>query len=213
MKLGDRLSLVFGTSYDRLIPRYANGAPVPDKSTSVNPQAGARLLVLKDTLLHASLGKKTRFPTLKELYSGLFDANIPNPNLKPEKALNYETGIEQPLSWHSLLRCSLFYSDIKNLIVSRPYGPASNQNQFVNVGRAALRGIECSFSSGYFYHNDFELNYTYLDAQDKSVDATSKHLEYMPAHNLYVSDLIKSMNGCRFLPGLIITHAAIIRTG
>ena len=191
IKVGDRLSLVFGASYDRLDPRYANGAQVPDVSTSVNPQAGVRWLVLQDTRLHASLGKKTRFPTLKELYSGLLDANIPNPNLKPEKALNYETGVEQPLSWHSLLRCSLFYSDVKNLIVSRPYGPASNQNQFVNVGRAALRGVELSFSSGYFYHNDFELNYTWLDARDKSVDATSKHLEYMPAHNLYVSDLFK----------------------
>lgn len=191
VKVSDRLSLVFGASYDRLSPRYANGAKVPDISASANPQAGVRLLVLKDTLLHASLGKKTRFPTLKELYSGLLDANIPNPNLKPEKALNYETGIEQPLSWHSLLRCSLFYADIKNLIVSEPYGPASNQNQFVNVGRAALRGMECSFSSGYIYNNDFELNYTYLDARDKSVDATSKHLAYMPAHILYVSDLFK----------------------
>jgi len=136
-----------------------------------------------------AVGRKTRFPTLKEQYSGLLDANIPNPDLREERAYNYEAGIEQPLSWHSLLRCSLFYSDIKNLIVSRPYGPGSNQNQFVNVGKATLKGVELSFSSEYLKRNRLELNYTYLKSHDESSDRTSSHLEYMPEHNLYLSDL------------------------
>jgi iron complex outermembrane receptor protein len=189
MKLSDRLSLLFGLSYDFMSPRYANGGKVPHDKTSVNPQAGASLLLFKDTGLHLAVGRKTRFPTLKEQYSGLLDANIPNPNLKEERAYNYEAGIEQPLSWHSLLRCSLFYSDIKNLIVSRPYGPGSNQNQFVNIGKATLSGVELSFNSEYFKHNQIDLNYTYLNARDESSDRTSSHLEYLPEHNLYLSDL------------------------
>ncbi len=189
VKLSDRLSLLFGLSYDVLSPHYADGGKVPRDKNAVNPQAGLSLLLFKDTSLHMAVGRKSRFPTLKEQYSGLLDANIPNPDLKEERAYNYEAGIEQPIFRHSLLRCSLFYSDIKNLIVSRPYGPASNQNQFVNIGKATLSGVELSFSSEYLKRNRFELNYTYLQARDESSERTSRHLEYQPEHNLYLSDL------------------------
>jgi len=183
----DNLSLVAGISYDIQDPKYANGAPVRDDDDTFNPMAGVHWTILKDLGLHFSVGKKTRFPTLLELYSGLLGKNVPNPDLESEEAVNYEIGAEKPLPGRNFVRLNLFYSDIKNLIVNKEVGP--DLDQYQNIGKARYQGVEVSFRSAFFKRNMFELSYTYLDAQNRSPNRTSDHLEERPEHKLYISDL------------------------
>jgi iron complex outermembrane receptor protein len=183
----ENLSFVVGASYDLQNPKYANGAPVRDDDNAFNPQAGLNYTVLKDLGLHVSVGKKTRFPTLHELYSGRLGQNEPNPNLSSEESVNYELGAEKPLPGRNFAGINLFYSDVKNLIVSKEIKPGIDQYQ--NIGKATFSGVEVTFKSLFIPRNTFEVSYTYLNSEDKSPNRTSDHLEERPENKFYVSDL------------------------
>jgi iron complex outermembrane receptor protein len=43
--------------------------------------------------LHASASERSRFPALRELYSGALNRFVPNPSLKPETLLGFEGGV------------------------------------------------------------------------------------------------------------------------
>ena len=186
IRLTDKLSLVVGASYDKQVPWYANGGNLRQNEDAFNPQAGVNYAAAENTILHASVGKKSRFPSLKELYSDLLGTNIPNPDLKSERAVNYEAGIEQRLPGDTTLKCNLFYNDIKDYIVQREI--SFKVYQYLNIGKTSFKGFEINLQSGCLRDNDFQLHYTWLHAEDRSPDRTSNHLEYQPKHNLYISD-------------------------
>jgi iron complex outermembrane receptor protein len=114
---------------------------------------------------------------------------IANPDLKAEKAVNSELGFARLLGDSSNMEVNIFYSDIKNLIVSKDVGGDMEQNQ--NIGKAFYKGIEVIAKTGFFTNNEIEMNYTYLDAQDRSPDRTSDYLEETAKHKLYLSDNYK----------------------
>jgi len=183
----ENLSFVVGASYDMQKPKYANGASVRDEDNAFNPQGGIHYTVLKDLGLHFSVGKKTRFPTLHELYSGRLGQNEPNPDLSSEESINYELGAEKPLPGRNFVGLNLFYSDVKNLIVNKEL--PSGLDQYQNIGKATFKGLEFTFKSMFIPRNTFELSYTYLNSEDRSPNRTSDHLEERPEHKVYVSDL------------------------
>ena len=196
VKLTDRLSFVVGASYDRQQPDFANGSPVRSAASSVNPQGGVLWAPAESLRLHASVAKKTRFPSLKELYSEAMGSNIANPNLGAEKAVNYEVGVETDLGQASSAGLNLFYSDISDLIQNMPTSvvipgssPAKNFNQYQNINKAVYKGYELSLKSKYVRHNDLNFNYTYLDAENQSPGATKPPLTDRPKHKIYASDL------------------------
>ena len=186
IKFNDRLSAVLGINDDVQKETYANGNALRGNIDTFNPQFGLDYLADDNTDIHFSVGKKTRFPNLKELYSEYLGSNIANPNLKPENAVNYEVGFKKLLGGNSNMEVNLFYSDIKNLIVSKSVGGGMSQNQ--NIGKAFYRGIELIGKTVYFTNNEIEMNYTYLDAQDRSPDRTSDLLPETSKHKLYLSD-------------------------
>jgi len=185
----DNLSFVVGAGYDIQKPKYANGGELRDDDNAFNPQAGLHWTCLKDLGLHLSVGKKTRFPTLQELYSGYFGRNVPNPYLNTEESINYEIGAEKPLPGRNFVGLSLFYSDVKDLIVRKEV--SRKVYKYENIGKADLKGVEVSFKSAFFSRNMFELSYTYLNSKDCSPNRTSDHLEERPENKLYISDLFE----------------------
>lgn len=72
-----------------------------------------------DTRLHASVSSRARFPTIFERFSQRFGTSIPNPELNPERATNYEIGASRRFG---IVRASgaAFYSHIDDAIVSYP---------------------------------------------------------------------------------------------
>ena len=200
IKLTKNISTVLGASYDIHDPGYANGGTLRGKEYAFNPQAGISWDATEDMTLHFSVGRKTRFPTLNELYSGLLGRNRPNHNLKEEKAINYELGIDKYLPGNTNIGFTLFYSDIEDMIVNKLV--AVRTSQYQNIGEARYRGLEFSFKSGYFKRHNAELHYTLLEAEDKSSDRTSNNLEERPKHKLYLSDLFKICDRLSFFAKL-----------
>ncbi|MFZ7111550.1 MAG: TonB-dependent receptor plug domain-containing protein [Desulfatiglandales bacterium] len=195
IKITDNLGVVLGVNYDLQKEKEAfdgqDKYPLRDDDDSWNGLIGVHYRFKDDTGVHASVARKSRFPTLKELYSGYLGRNIANPDLEKEQSTNYEIGLERPLPKDSHAGISFFYSDFKDKIGSATVlvdGESYDTNK--NIDKARFQGFEVSFKTECLPRNQLGIHYTYLDAEDRS-DNPADHLEETPKHSLYVSDLFK----------------------
>ena len=172
----DRLSIVLGISYDVFEPTKTSSAPAPGQTDTFNPQIGAVYDVTPDTSLHASVGRKTRFPSLKELYSDLVGGN---PDLAPERTLAYEVGGSHTFPKDIRTNLAFFYNDIDNLI---DMTTIDGEKAYVNINEAVIYGAEAGVSVPVCDAMDFYMNYTWLSTEDKSNDG--RDLEGRPRHRV-----------------------------
>lgn len=114
--------------------------------------------------VYASVSDRTRFPTMFERYSTRFDTAIPNPNLKPEEALNYELGWSDTFDRRLKVSAAVFYTEISDYIdsVFQYTTPDGDVRQNQNVGDGVHRGIEVSVDYDLFPGLRVGGNYTYL---------------------------------------------------
>ena len=77
---------------------------------------------------------RARFPTIFELYSQRFGNAIPNPNLGPERATNYELGWKGQIVSNLKGTAAIFYSGVRDLIQAVRVSPTQSQTQNINQG-------------------------------------------------------------------------------
>lgn len=136
------------------------------------PQLGASFTPSATTVLKAIVSKGFRNPTIREMY--MFPPQ--NPDLKPERLMNYEISLLQMLMDNRLsLGVNLFYIKGDNMIQQ----PQPNIGQWVNIGEVENKGFEFSASYQAMPNLRFSANYSYLDMTYKILTA--------PEHKLYVS--------------------------
>jgi len=88
---GSRITL--GLALDGADTPETAGKPALDRLWDWGGRLGATTLVLGDrVLLHGALSRRTRFPSLRELYSGALGRFEPNPDLRPEVLTGGELG-------------------------------------------------------------------------------------------------------------------------
>lgn len=75
------------------------------------------------------------------------DGRIPNPNLKPEKTINYQLGFQQALSDHSALKISAFYKELRDMMqVTRiNYAYPVDYTTFGNVDFGTVKGLTVGY--------------------------------------------------------------------
>ena len=132
------------------------------------PMAGLSARVSANSNLKASVSKGFRSPTIMELF-----LYAPNPELKPEKMMNYEIGWLQSFFDNKLnTELTAFLSKGENMIqvVGMPYPKRQNIGTFRN------RGIE--FAARYSFNNQLYIhaNYTFLDMEKVVVAAPRQQL-------------------------------------
>jgi len=169
-----------GLSVNYLNPTKAAEIELRDPITLVNGQFAIQYNFSPALSLQLSSGNKSRFPTLKELYSERLSRNIANPELKPEYSFNTELGVNYS-SKILQFQFSVFSNQLTNLIENRQLG--NNIQQLQNKGRGYLRGLEIN-TENHFLNSIVYLNYTYLIARNESNNKSSKYLEYRPVHRL-----------------------------
>jgi iron complex outermembrane receptor protein len=127
----DRVDWVVGASYDwrHLIqaqeftganPGQYVDYPLAD-GNATNVQT-AIIFNFSDTgHIQANVSSRARFPTLFERFSTRFGSTLSNPNLKPERATNYEIGYGNTY-FDGRLRFdgAVYYSDVKDALVNVP---------------------------------------------------------------------------------------------
>ncbi|GAB2182167.1 TonB-dependent receptor [Denitratisoma sp. agr-D3] len=125
--------------------------------------------------IFTSLSRKTRFPTIKDRYSASLGSGLPNADLKPERAFNFELGIKG-MPWQGARgTVAYFNSRIEDLIQSVNIIPvttcgasATNCKQMQNVGTARHQGLEFSLTQQVSNTVSLGGNYTYLERDNLS---------------------------------------------
>jgi iron complex outermembrane receptor protein len=173
---------VIGLSYDHLQPVGADSSGTGAGKGEWGGFAGLSWNADDRLRLHANSAWKSRFPTLKELYSERLGRFTANPALVPERGWNLELG----LTWRPIdaahASIALFRNDVSDLIQSVPQGDGTSQ--FQNIGRGLFSGVEME-AQLQGAAGGVSLNYTYLRSENLTPGATEQHLEHRPCHVLH----------------------------
>jgi iron complex outermembrane recepter protein len=91
--LGSRTTIAGGLVMDRTrTPETGGRTPGQEPFDDTGWRAGLTHQLTDAFRLHASASQRSRFPALRELYSGAANRFMPNPDLKPETLLGIEAG-------------------------------------------------------------------------------------------------------------------------
>ncbi|HEX8058462.1 MAG TPA: TonB-dependent receptor [Novosphingobium sp.] len=211
------LSLTVGASYDWRDTDRAEEFGVPQGQTGASRlysfklrnasgwNAQGRLEWAEGgTALHASVSSRIRFPTLFERFSSQFGTALPNPDLKPERATNFEVG-----GSHSFgpirLEGALFYSHLTDALVSVLRG---GLNQRVNIGSADYYGGELSLSVQLTQAFQAGVNYSYIhrtfDVGTAPTGGTIRNFQLtdVPGHKGFAFVSWQPLGGFKVTPNL-----------
>lgn len=135
------------------------------------PMAGLTFNLDDNTAFKTSVSKGFRSPTIMELY---MNSPVPNPNLEPERMMNYEVSYLQSLFNNKLkFDVTVFKVVANNMIVVTGVFPALSRE---NVGSFDNQGVE--FSAKYALNKNLHLhaNYSYVDLSKAVVAAPRQQL-------------------------------------
>jgi iron complex outermembrane receptor protein len=191
--LDSKLSLVAGIGYDwfEVKESTANTTAkstgdftgqvvnaVPDKMSEINPMIGANYN-LDNMRLFASVAKKTRFPTLNQLYTSK-GGNI---DLDAEKSINYTIGVSRVFKNMLNVEFSPFYHDISDRI-SRDLPDPDPANPYHNSAKIRMMGFEINADLKASEDLTFKVGYTYNNAEDKSPGQVTEDVTGVPEYTL-----------------------------
>ncbi len=117
-----------------------------------------------------SFGEAWRFPTVSELYQAITtgpNITVPNPDLKPERALSEELAIENR-DKGGYVRLSLFNEDLKDALISQSAPlPGSTMlfNYVQNIEKVRTRGVELAFDRQFAPSFDLSGSLTLVDPE------------------------------------------------
>lgn len=171
-KVNSKLTIIPGVSYNirknteaedyNSTTKVISDYPSADASDAFNAQIGFFYHLNQDQKLGATVSQKTRFATIKDRYSYRMGTAIPNPDLKPEKATNYELNYTANLFSKITFQTALFYSSLTDAILSvSNVQPGKSQMQ--NFGKAEYLGVEAQINYSVLDNLSLNFNYTYLE--------------------------------------------------
>ncbi|TGX44726.1 TonB-dependent receptor [Sphingomonas naasensis] len=167
------LSLTLGASYDWRDLDAAEEYGVPLGQTGANRlysyplrnadawNAQGRLdwTGADGTAAHFTISSRARFPTLFERFSSQFGTAQANPDLKPERATNFELGGAHRFG-PVRATAAIFYSKLEDALVS--VRTPANLNRRENYGSADYYGGELSLDAELTSTFAIGLNYSYI---------------------------------------------------
>lgn len=172
-------------------------------TSATNPTVNVVYQLDNRNTLRASYGETISFPTLDNLYGSSGD-----PNLKPEKAENYEVGLKHIFDERVTGDIAIFRNDIEDMIFRK-----SKSDIYKNVDYAKIRGVELELNKQFTDRYNGYINYTYLDTTGLD-NGTEKDLKNTPNHNINYGVTYKADKGYKFsLTGHLVTERATWDSG
>jgi len=171
----------------------ASGIHYSDWGWKFCPGAGLNFALTDKLNWFVSSEKSIRVPTFTELYYSS-PANQGNPNLQPEQAWTYETGMR----WHTQrvkADLSLFYRDAED-VIDYSRSPGETVWSARNIAEISTTGVETALS---YYPESFfntkllsviKIAYTYLDMDRDAQGLESKYALDHLRHQLHGSVII-----------------------
>lgn len=177
----------------------------------IAPRFGISFPVSEKTVMHANYGVYYQTPIYRYLYinlAGDISTGLPlvgNPDLKPEKTVSYELGLDHLVGDYLRLDVTAYYKDIKDLVTTRRLSqiPGTSITYFTNDDYGSASGIDIaierlrvngfvsgSISYGYMVargigSNALDPYYTYLTSTiDTLAPVTEYPLDFDQRHTL-----------------------------
>lgn len=187
--LSGRLSAVAGVSYDWFDVSRAE-RNVTDGSTGdfvrqdrlatpndelLNPMAGLVWRSASGTVVNASLARKSRFPTLSQLYS----TKSGNTGLASETSVNATAGVSRPLGTNVRVEAGVFLYDVRDLITRNG---SSATNLYRNVGKVRMAGLETVLEVTPLSGLTLRADYTFVDAKERTTARVTDDVTNVPRH-------------------------------
>ena len=139
---------------------------------------GIHFDVLEHTRLKASVARKVRFPSLRELY----DQKNGNPELAAENTQHYQAGVEQTFpAVAATLEIIGFRIDADDFIEKD-----ETTNVMTNFESYRFQGVEVVLGTQAIDNLLLQASYTYLDAENRSSNAVFEELEHRPENKVTV---------------------------
>jgi iron complex outermembrane receptor protein len=175
------LVLTVGSSYDRFDISKAGDFTNAEGSSfdDISGILGASYKLSDNYNIFANVGKKSRFPTMRESFSAALNKFIVNPDLKPESGILSEVGIDYK-GTDLTATLSLFANSYTDLIAQAKVPNDSLQRkQRVNMDEATIIGAE--LIARYYITSNLDIsgNLTYMNSKG-TVDGVEQELEYRP---------------------------------
>ncbi len=168
-----------GTDWGKTAPNLRSDLPIFQPNlhhARFSPKGSLQWTPNDDWKATGSIGLSNRFPTVKELYNLTTIAGAtgvianPNPNLRPEVALNAEIAVERRIGADGSVRVSAFSEEVRDAILSQNIfvaGAAAPVASNANIDKIRNRGVEIAFRKDNFLIDRFELSgsATFVDSR------------------------------------------------
>jgi iron complex outermembrane receptor protein len=172
-------TLVGGLSEDAVTTPTAGGRTAQARQSGTGWRAGATwILPMQGLRLHASASERSRFPALRELYSGALNRFAPNPGLRPERFMGQEIGATlQRGAWDVQVVGFAQRTDDAVVRITLP----DRRFQRVNRDQFRARGIEL-LTGVRLGRAELRADVTWQDAtiRDRVANAAERAPEHLP---------------------------------
>ena len=189
---------------------------------ATNLQGAAYWQYTDERQLRAVISSRTRFPTIFERFSTRFGTALPNPELEPERAINYEIGWAAQLTDELNLSTAVFYADVEDMIqtVVASAGPPQI-TQARNVGDGEFYGVEFGVQAELGELWSVAANYTYLQREITDALQPGYEVPGAPDHAAFVAFTYEPSARLSITPSLElagdrwsdVTGGGYVRTG
>ncbi len=126
--------------------------------------AGLKYLVAEDVVIFGNFSRRTRFPTMREAYSGALDRFVTNPDLKSETGILTELGLSYTYESFSIELAGFanLYDDLIEQIRLTKEQDSLRRRMRVNFSKASIIGSDMTLRLSPFRNMFFETNFTLM---------------------------------------------------
>ncbi|WP_257120180.1 TonB-dependent receptor domain-containing protein [Arcobacter vandammei] len=190
ISITDSLALTLGGRYDHHDVFGGN----------FSPRAYAVYTANDNWTVKGGVSRGFKAPAVQALYDGINGATaqgrtltIGNPDLKPEKSTNYETGVYYNAENGFKANVTVFYNEYTDKIQSdgtvtisgHPTIPNGTYTKSSNIGKAETKGLEFGTNIPlYFDGLNLRANYTFMQSEQKNGNNKGAAFSNTPKHAL-----------------------------
>jgi len=156
--------------------------------SQLSPRFGLAYPISDNGVIHVSYGHFFQLPRFNSIYNnyeyeiklGGLQTTMGNVNLKPEKTIGYEIGIQQQLNSVFGLELTMYYKDISNLLSQEIISTIDEKvyARYINRDYGNVRGITFTLNKLYSDMFSGSIDYTYQVAKGNASDPNAVFNDY-----------------------------------
>lgn len=147
-KIADGLDTTIGIGFDRAETPLTGDKPAQRASDAMSFYGGLRYAPSDTLRLTASLGRRSRFPSPREMFGEALGRFLVNPDLAPERSLLGDLSAQWRMNESTKLEATLWFSDNDGTISQRVVRVGGvNRRQRYNMAGSFAYGAEASLNA------------------------------------------------------------------